>query len=276
MNTTEATNVKKFGGNELLENGITLNNPYPKAFFHLQGEYAARYAQLSGVLLSDAYERSTCFRSYFSHDTLTSYAQLEEEKQAVFQAVTHVEASNLVYEKYQRTFGNIIPGSQTSNWEVFGCWTFRLQRTMEGHQYRLHFLNNQNNGENYLLRRDAIPQRRAELKALIQFLLIESNSRTGIMEVGSWLYNLPNYRNLMPVALQESLHEADQSTYLNSMGLWGQFLRGNNSIKEPETTLFRQRVFDAKIVEDLIAAFPNKVLEGSCKFEEYCKHFGLE
>lgn len=73
---------------------------------------------------------------------------------------------------------------------------------------------------------------------------------------GSWLYQLAPYRSLFPRSFLASATPADPRDHLNSLSLWGQFLRGDGRLYKPRAEAFIRAFERATSVDALLAAFP--------------------
>ncbi|WP_395069837.1 hypothetical protein [Paraburkholderia silvatlantica] len=140
-----------------------------------------------------------------------------------------------------------------------GCFSY----AQEPHgEVRLHF-NAQagNNGMSALDSRQ-LAARQGELRTLIGQLrgrLHESGRASDdvLVHGTSWLYNVPAYRRIFPVAYLASARPVSR---LRALSLWGQFLDRNGCVRNDAAAMLLARIDRASAFTDLLSCFPLQAL----------------
>ena len=93
----------------------------------------------------------------------------------------------------------------------------------------------------------------------------------------SWLYNLTNYRNLLPpnyTANMKVIIPNDGNIYLES--LWGQFIDRYGQGRMRVIREFEENVRKSRSTDELLHSFPYPIIQTQDKIENFYKFYGIE
>ena len=98
---------------------------------------------------------------------------------------------------------------------------------------------------------------------------------------GSWLYNLPAYRDSYPKGFTEKMYRLvppgidfmSENTIPNLSfrgdSVWGQFVDRRGHVRQNDYDLFVKKVESAQNVKQLVDAFPNQTLQPKAPIEVF-------
>lgn len=140
----------------------------------------------------------------------------------------------------------------------FGCFSYA--REPRG-GVRLHFNARTDHGMSSLDIRQ-IDARRDELRQLVSHVREHLHAHEGAshdpLVLGtSWLYNVPAYRRIFPVAYVAS---AQPIARLRALSLWGQFLDRYGRVREDAAAILLARIEGERAFDRLLSCFPLQAL----------------
>lgn len=234
--------------------------------FQVQAEFAQAVARIEKVAYEDALVNYTDLFNFIADDE-RDYDKVEDvwqeftdESRAFVEAGDMASVARVAYEKYNRPGVREYPGTKNS----FGCFSYAVRKDdTDVNEVLIHFQNKDNEGGGPLSA-SKIELRRNELREMFASIREKYPNKDFLVSGGSWMYNIPQYRELFPKEYQESLKEpyntAQTKQYLQSLGLWGQFLKADGSVNKPMWDEFKQNIEAATSEEELLRAFEVKVL----------------
>ncbi|WP_109483825.1 hypothetical protein [Paraburkholderia sp. C35] len=221
---------------------------YSRAFFELQWRFAERVAAISSSPLEVALLHYTNFYIRFglgrqfdaNHSVWRIYID------GLTDAADPVEWTW----RFFLTREEMPPPALVAR---FGCFSYAIASDTA---IRLHFSNIDSPAYSPLSRK-RIDARRAELRALFEHVMHANPSTQRVLGT-SWLYNLPAYRRLFPLAYIETAREL--TTRFQNMPLWGQFLDRYGNVRPDMQTYFLQRIAQHRDMAAIAQCFPFRAL----------------
>lgn len=234
---------------------------FPAEFFELNYRFALRIAEISGAPLPDVLLRHT--HLYLAFGLGRSFDPADPRWAAFLKGLAAVpDALGWIVETYHALTGGVQPYTPEHPYGVFAYSLWEAGRV------RLHFFGGPV-GVSSLSRR-AVPQREAELAALVAAVrrdVPEARSMVG----GSWLYNIEAYRRLFPQEYLATAAPEDPETQF--IALWGQFLDYRRRVKPEVAARFLSAVEAAPDLTALLHAFPYPVLRLECPIAVFYEHY---
>ena len=135
----------------------------------------------------------------------------------------------------------------------------------------IHFENNDPH-EKSPLSDERLEARKAELKSLFSEIH-QKFPQAKKVRGSSWLYNIPNYRKLFPLAYTDGM--GTPRSYTNTMSLWGQFFNRKGGLKHDRVQEFLERAEKAKSEEELLDAFPLRERSAGCPIQDFYSFYGI-
>lgn len=238
---------------------------YPVAFFVPQLRLARFLSERFDLTLSDALrDYTTAARSLgVSDEGWPSIAS------ALLAADDLVAALHAEYER--RRTPDPRPGDTTFYGRpLFGCFSYLVR---DDTIIRLHFVANDLPGHRPL-GRERVAARRAELRALFAHVQAYVPAATTVLG-NSWLYHIPAYRRLFPVAYTAYLPESDEGEF-QYLATWGQcYDRTWHLRPEVIATLF-QRTEQLTDLAALRHCFPYQILQPASPITAFYAEYGLD
>lgn len=154
----------------------------------------------------------------------------------------------------------------------FGC--FRYDFEPEGTWIRLHFSNQDGSGEG-AISKARMEVRLAELRAMFGEIARDYPEATEVRG-NSWLYGREAYRRLYPPAFCRVLTPARTEDNFQYLALWGQFLDREKRVKLAMAGEFLERIGRAQTMEELAAAFPQRVYSAACGIAEFYDFYRID
>ena len=231
-------------------------------YFFLQLKFAAHYAAKAPVPLGIAIERCTNLRRRLN---------LWEEDGAVrwnhflaqIQGMPDDPAAQLALcAEYQQPIAN------TKIEQSYGCFSYDPPDASG--TLRIHFLPPKGIGSSPLASTN-VAERLAELREMFLHIRRSEPKATSVRGV-SWLYNLPAYKRLFPLAYGASTRQAQFQLHLNGTSTWGQVLTWRQEVK---TTVRDQLManLDNMEVEAPWRVFPLKAMVATGQIELFYDMF---
>ena len=231
-----------------------------KKFIEIQIRFAERLAALSKSGLDEVLEQQTVFRQILGMpygDAIREQPLWQEFVGGLQQQVDKVEwAYNFHL--------NHLPQPRKSDSVRFGCFYYddHFRPTI-----RLHF-GNPTNGS--VLNKELMETRQSELRSLFRYIR-QHHPEAERVQGSSWLYNIEAYRRLFPPKYVETAKPVGYAAGFFS--LWGQFLRGDRSIRSKLATHFLGCLAEQNTVDGCMGCFPYQVLRPECAIELFYRFY---
>ncbi|MBI5470507.1 hypothetical protein HY968_04300 [Candidatus Kaiserbacteria bacterium] len=239
---------------------------FSQDFFRIQTEFASAAAKLQNMPFANACTEYTNLFNFLGDGEREWEAVDKAWNQFVDKSKPYVETGDMngvariAKETYNRPGEREQPGSHH-----FGCFSYGVRPPEDGApgEIAVHFQNRDGKGSGPLSAAK-IEKRKSELREMFKEIKDKYKDEEYIVTGASWLYNIPQYRDLFPQDYKESLDQsqnvAPNKRYLQNLGLWGQFLKADGGINTRQVEKFLAKVKDAKTEEQLLDAFPVKTL----------------
>lgn len=254
------------------------NNPheYPFEYFDVQVQFAAKWAEVTGEPFHEVLLGRTALKRRLG---LTDQEnQAENDIVDIFEgAGSAEEVSTALYDHYlslpsSRYDYEGDPSEKHEGRKYFG-FDWYPDNAMNGgrNTIKVHFLGNKR-GEKSRLSSDLLYERQVELHDMIA-VVCELHPNAQDVVGGSWLYNIPNYRdsfppefteNMKPLVPAELVHEIPDgipNMALTGDSVWGQFINSNGWVNQERYDHFLAGISQAGSLLDLYNAFPLKTLQ---------------
>lgn len=263
--------VDELGGGEERRGNNDLEYPYE--YFDAQVQFAKKWSELMGVSFAEALRTKTAIDRRLT----------EGERNVVLpELMKGVEsnpeaASKLIYDRYlsQPQSKYKPPTNHLEDGVHFGFFAFDYYpqniRNDGKNTVKVHFINS-SRGEKSGLAADFLPQRKADLKRMFDFIK-ERHPEAQEVIGGSWLYNLPAYRDsfppeftqnmkrLVPLELGFQFPNAVPDMALTGNSVWGQFVDRRGWVRGDSYSRFINNVNVAKTPKELVDAFPERTFQ---------------
>lgn len=141
------------------------------------------------------------------------------------------------------------------------------------HIVKIHFTNPER-GESPFSEEN-MQKRRQEFKQKLEAVLVDHPDAETLMSA-SWIRSTSSYRSMSPpdIAEQQSLMAPDMA--FGGDSLWGQFIDKNGNTNQRVYDQFINAIGRAHSVDDLLAAFPYKVLKAEDPISKYYEYYGVD
>ena len=238
-------------------------------FFQVQTEFAATAARILKIPYEQAMTQYTNLFNFIASDDREIeniekvWDEFVKESGQAVQEGNMAGVARIAYEKYNRPIKH---QESRDTEEEFGCFSYHIQfphKEGTASRVQVHFLNRDSEGGGPLSQAK-LATRKKELVAMFRKIREKHPSEDFVVTGSSWLYNIPQYRELFPKQYRESLNDpanvAPTKTYLQNLGLWGQFLKADGTTNMELWSEFRKRLELATTEEGLLESFKVKVL----------------
>jgi hypothetical protein len=247
------------------------NAEIARGFFGVQLLYADALSERASIPLPDAITWHTNFHRLFAYGNLGKMAP-----DPAFLALAHDIAA--IADKTER-LDHLITAYAA---RPFDGWPkerfpfgkhFACEAVDANGIVRIHFRNRANSDAIGPLDAANIPQRRADLAAMFDFVA-QRWPETTFIEGASWLYNLDAYRRLFPAAYASSRTPRIGPRPTHGLSTWGQFLDYRGALKPKTAEPFIANLETLDPAEPW-RAFPYNVLITKAPFEAFRKEYNL-
>lgn len=150
---------------------------------------------------------------------------------------------------------------------AFGC--FRYGYLADEQTIRLHFAPADSSGYGPLSR-ERMTARLQELQMLFADVK-RQHPEAQKVRGASWLYNLAAYRRLFPSQYTDEMERREDE--FRFLALWGQFVRRDGRLREPEVSDFLSCCSRQQTLEGLARCFPYDVLVPSCSISAFYEFY---
>jgi hypothetical protein len=250
--TGNLTPGKSLEGNEKKE--------HDKDFFSLQIEFAKKLAEVSGEKFSDVLLHSTTlYRRFRLGKVLDPNNPIWLE----FLSKTDGDLAQRAYEFY-------VQGENREDQRLkrikFGCFQHDYNPTEK--TVFIHFGNQEKTDSPF----QDQEKRKQELRTMFEYIK-KHYPEAEYVRGHSWLYNLEKYRSLFPKEYTDNL-EVDQHP-TTGLSTWGQFLDRQLKTRPDLAAVFLQKISSAKNKQEILDAFPNKVLKPKTRIEDFYRFYNI-
>ena len=235
-------------------------------FFQVQMEFAAAASKLQKISFPEAMTEYTNLFNFIADGEKEWEKANEAWNEFVADSKVHAETGDMkgvariAHEKYDR------PGNREElAGDRFGCFSYSFRYAKDDSKPReisIHFQNRdaKDSGPLSASKRET---RRRELFEMFKEIRTLHPNEDFVVKGASWLYNIPQYKELFPKRYQESMDNPDSvapnKQFLQNLGLWGQFLKADGTVNAQFRQEFQTRVQAAKNENELLESFPVKV-----------------
>lgn len=236
---------------------------YTKPFIAFQLEAARILARRFDLTLADALFHYTTFSK-----TVADNAPWEAFAAELAAADDVVDA---VY-RWSQTHADPDPRPGDATYvgrPLFGCFYYVIR---DETVIRPHFIKNDAHG--HPLSRARLPQRQAELRAMVAHVREHAPQATTVRG-NSWLYNLEAYRRLYPPAYTAALPASDEGEF-QFLARWGQLFDRNWDVRQPQGVAFLRALKQLRSLEELRRCFPYQILQPRCAVQHFFDFYGIE
>ncbi len=242
--------------------------PYPQAFLEIQLTFARKMAELTGTPYQESVLRNTALYRILGLDW--SLDPLNPVWQQFINALQDSDSeSDAAYGIYRdRYTKGLVPDYDTSR-PHWGCFAYEYHPDAKA--IRLHFANLDTSGYGPLSHQRK-EYRIAELRSLFSHVKVEHADAERVLG-GTWLYNRAEYRRLFPPVYGESARV--DHPHLIARGLWGQFLRHDNSMNEEITARFLARLSELRDPQAYANCFPYQSLLTEASIQSFYEFYGI-
>ena len=234
-----------------------------KKFIEIQIRLAERLIELSTSRLNEVVEAHTVFRQILG----MPYGNEIRNQPLWHEFIKGLEGQsdrvNWAYEFHLRH----LPAESNSDDPSFGCFSFDFHFRPV---VRLHFGNPRNER---VLNKESVASRKDELKQMFTYIR-RIHPEAERVRGSSWLYNVEAYRRLFPTEYVETATPVGYETGFFS--LWGQFLKGDRSVREGMAEPFLDCLSKQTSVDGCMQCFPYEVLRPECAIEPFYRFYGVD
>jgi hypothetical protein len=235
---------------------------YPREFFDLQIKFAKKLSEVSGQPISDTLLNGTNL-----YKRLGLEGKPNSDNPLWQQYISGFEGSDptgYTYQVYLNSKDQRI--KKDSERLTFGC--FRYDYEPADQTVRIHFGNRTESGSPL----DDPEKRRQELRQMFEYIK-KNHPDAKQVKGGSWLYNVPKYKNIFPP--EYTATSAPYDSGYQGFSIWGQFLDRNNNVRKEKAEEFLESLSKAKNQEEVLHAFPDRPLSAGTGIENFYKFLGL-
>ncbi len=236
------------------------NKEYDKEFFSMQIEFAKKFAEVTGETFSNVLLHST---NLYRRFRLGKVIDANNPIWLEFLSKTDGDLAQRAYEFYVQGENR---EDKKSKRIKFGC--FQHDYNPAEKTVFIHFGNQEKIDSPF---KDQ-EKRKQELKTMFEY--IKKNYPEAEQVRGhSWLYNLDKYKSLFPKEYTDNF-EVDQNP-TTGLSTWGQFLDRQSKTRPDEVAVFLQKISLAKTKQEVLDAFPKKVLKPKTKIEDFYRFYNI-
>lgn len=236
-----------------------------RSYFDVQGGFAARVADITGLPLSEACRLHTAFYALAQDNDVGVPASLQNFDPAHPAWVRFTEAVEEGADPAEVAYQVYLDGDAEADDPLGPC--FAHDYWPEERLVRIHFTNN---AAGTALRSAQVDDRRAELRAIVA-AVTRDHPDAAVVRGMSWLYHLEAYRRLFPPAFIAGLRPAGKPHQFAA--LWCQLIDRFGVVKPALADPFLAAVDQATTMAELDAAFPLEVLATSAEVRVFADHY---
>lgn len=251
--------------------GAVEPNPYghPIGYFDVQVQFAEKWSEITGEdVTKTLLEKTALYRRIWQQKAPLD--RVPKNWTGLFDGLgkdaKNEDVTNLLYGAYTAQ-----PHSAYTPPEHTGAFGFDY--LADKHSVKIHFTNPERgespfSGEN-------MQKRRQEFKQMLEVVLVDHPDAETLVST-SWIRSTSSYRSMSPpdIAEQQSLMAAGMA--FGGDSLWGQFIDKNGNTNQRVYVQFVDAIGRAQTVDDLLAAFPYKVLKAEDPISTYYEYYGVD
>lgn len=242
-----------------------------RTFFGVQLRYAEVIGARLGLSLAEAITFHTNFHRLFAYGNLSKMPP-HSEFVALALAVAAIGDVEARLDHLIDAYAKRPPDPWPADRYPFGDHFAHEAPNADG-VVRIHFRNRFNTSEHGPLHSANIPQRRADLTAMVASIA-ERWPDTKAIVGGSWLYNLEAYRRLFPAEFGASRTPLVGPRPTHGLSTWGQFLDHRGRGKPDVIAQFEQKLDTLDAAQPWLS-FPYQVLATTAPFAAFRREFGV-
>ncbi|HEC67077.1 MAG TPA: hypothetical protein ENI23_17510 [bacterium] len=238
----------------------------PLVSFQLQVEFAKRAAELSGESLDESFMKYTSFYRRVGNNDWDFNPQSKAWLKFLDLVHSGKDPAKTVLELHVT---DETPVANKENSLRFGSFRFSINEGKD--TVNIHFRNLDKSGKGPLSG-DRLKYRTQELGEMFKYVR-ENHPDVRTVKGGTWLYNYDAYRNLFPPEYTQN-EKVEKVPFPRHMGIWGQLLDSSGGENKERVREFRKKIQKAKNIDELLQAFPFRMLyqEGDIEpFYEFYK-----
>ena len=234
-----------------------------RRFIEIQTRFVERLVDLSNDDLGEVLEKHTVFRQILGMpygDEIRNHPIWQEFVDGLSQQSDRVNWINEFHLAH-------LPSPGKPEEPRFGCFYYDYHFRPV---IRLHFGNPTTES---VLNKESMEIRKNEIRSLFKHIQ-HHHPEAEQVRGSSWLYNIEAYQRLFPPEYVESARHIGYETGFFS--LWGQFLRGDRSIREDVANQFLDCLRKQTTVNGCIKCFPYEVLRPECPRHDFYNFYKVE
>lgn len=244
---------------------------YPPEYFYAQILFANKIASITGVDFLQAIEQKTAIGRRFDDKNslprlVSEYPFLDEFCERLYTSYTSQSSALYVPKRSPR---------DATHYGVYG-YQYLPNNASEGNKntIKMHF-HPSPRGEASNLSSTRHAERVEDLRQMTAYIH-DNIPGAQIVVGGSWLYNVPGYRDPFPPEFINRLTRMDPLRMsFTGDSLWGQFINRNGFINPNVYAQFVAKVQRSHSFKDLINAFPYHPLHSATPISAFYDHFGI-
>jgi hypothetical protein len=254
---------------EFVETSSVGQKEYPLSCFGAQVCFAAKWSEVTGEDFAETLVKKTSIYRAVTGELVEQREaipkQWAETLNYAHKVTDATEMTHLLYDEY-----SLQPWSDYKPHHRFGAFDYAYNA--EAARVKVHF-ENPVRGENPLASEE-LPVRAAEFRQLLLDVRTKHPEATTVVSA-SWIRESSHYRELFPPDLDAPENLMDPDMFFAGDSLWGQFIDRNGNGNQRVYSQFLQRLKTAKTQEDMLAAFPFKVLRVQDPIEKYYRFYHI-
>ncbi|MBP9670155.1 hypothetical protein KBD75_02035 [Candidatus Woesebacteria bacterium] len=253
---------------------------YPIEYFEAQVRFASKWATVTQTYLTDSLsEKTALVRRFDDPETFSRIANQNTDER---------QLTRLLYASYEtQPSAKYVPKlhpRDATHYGVYGYKYFPENKSEDGlNTIKMHVYPSPR-GESSNLTASAYENSVDDLRQMTSYIH-DNLPDAQIVVGGSWLYNVPGYRDPFPPEFINNLKRmvppgieipgTVPKMSFTGDSLWGQFITRNGFIKPQVFVPFITDVERAKNVTDLLDAFPYKPLHSATPIRHFYEHFKI-
>ena len=253
---------------------LKFQSELPLAHFTLQYDYAKRAAQILNFPIGQALLEFTQFWRRIHNAAELRMNKMDwsfnpttpQWNELCYRINRQEPADTVAHDLYIKNNGNAEAGKK-----YFGCFRYDfIEQARNKGIIKLHFKNRDTSGYGPLTK-ERQGARFDDLKSMFRWIK-EYHPDAGIVQGGSWLYNLDSYRRLFPKIFTADM-KVEETPFPRSSGIWGQFLTSNSQVNDSMKHNFLLKVSSATNAQQLLQCFEFRILFPTTAIENFYRHF---
>jgi hypothetical protein len=252
---------------------INTETDKPKEYFEAAIFFAYTISKIKGIKMSEAAENFTGLAREITGMFKEDWEQVKStnlwsDLKAEFDKTTDPKImTNMFFNTYKKQVHSKYDPDESKGYVKFGSIAYDYQE--DSRTVRLHFLPERSTVS--ALSSKYLKERENDFKNLLEDVS-RKYPEASFVKSSTWLQNIPNYRNLFSQKFQDGLKDIGASSFI---GIWGQFQKGDGFGNVERLKEFKNKLLQAKTLEEAIDAFPFKVLENIGPIAEFYEKYNI-